>query len=424
VSRVVLTTWGSLGDLHPMLALGLELRSRGHDVIFATPEYYQNKIEQLGFAFHTIRPNLPEDPATISRIIDLKKGTEVVLKEVILSAIRDTYQDLLAVAQDADFMVAHEIIFAAPIVAEVLNMRWASCTLVPAAFFSAYDPSVIAAYPGLAKLRRLGPSVNRLVINLADIATRSWGKPLYELRKQLELPPMRNSILGHSKYSPYLVLALFSSVFGKPQPDWPSNSITTGFTFYDGEQERILSSELETFLEAGEPPIVFTLGSAVVGAPGDFYGQSVQAATGLGRRAVLLIGKNAPPEELPQNMFACEYAPYSQLFPRACAVVHQGGIGTTAQALRAGCPTLVVPHLVDQPDNAARLERLGTSRTLARRDYLAPRVEKELAQLLDEPSYQQKANEVGLVIGAESGTKSACDVIEQQLEKALLARPG
>jgi len=83
-----------------------------------------------------------------------------------------------------------------------------------------------------------------------------------------------------------------------------------------------------------------------------------------------------------------------------------------------------VPHLVDQPDNAARLERLGTSRTLARRDYLAPRVEKELAQLLDEPSYQQKANEVGLVIGAESGTKSACDVIEQQLEKALLARPG
>ncbi len=132
------------------------------------------------------------------------------------------------------------------------------------------------------------------------------------------------------------------------------------------------------------------------------------------------MGKNAPPKDLPENIFPITYVPYSQVFPRACAIVHQGGIGTTAQALQAGRPTLVMPYSHDQPDNAARVERLGTSRTIPRNQYTAERVAKQLRQLLENPSYATKALEVSSVIQAENGVGVACDAIEKQLQAASI----
>ncbi|BAZ37628.1 putative glycosyl transferase, family 28 [Calothrix sp. NIES-4101] len=136
----------------------------------------------------------------------------------------------------------------------------------------------------------------------------------------------------------------------------------------------------------------------------------------LNRRAVLLMGNNSLPENLPADIVAINYAPYSQIFPRACAIVHQGGIGTTAQALLAGCPTLIVPYSHDQPDNAARVERLGTSRTISRSQYTTSPVVKELQKLLDKPQYTNKASEIRSIIQAENGVTIACDAIEQQLK--------
>jgi rhamnosyltransferase subunit B len=155
--------------------------------------------------------------------------------------------------------------------------------------------------------------------------------------------------------------------------------------------------------------------------PGFFYQESIQATTRLNRPAVLLMGGNPLPKKLPKEIIAIDYAPYSKLFPHACAIVHQGGIGTTAQALQAGCPTLVVPYLGDQPDNAARVKRLGTSRTILREQYSALRVAKELSELLRNPSYTDKALEIGQIVRAENGVNVACDAIEQQLEGVAIA---
>jgi rhamnosyltransferase subunit B len=174
-------------------------------------------------------------------------------------------------------------------------------------------------------------------------------------------------------------------------------------------------SELMQFLNADEPPLVFTLGSSAVITPGNFYRESIQAANRLNRRAVLLMGKNAPPENLSKNIIAVNYAPYSQIFSRASVVVHQGGIGTTAQALRAGCPTLIVPYSHDQPDNAARVERLGTSRTLSRKQYSTPQIVKELSELFANPNYAARAREIGHLIQTEDGVGVACHAIEQLL---------
>ena len=420
MSRIVLTTWGSLGDLHPIIALALGLRDRGHETVIATTIGYRTQIESLGLAFHRIRPDLPEDPQLVKQLMDPKTGSELVLKDLVLGNVRDTYEDLMAIAKDADFLIAHEIVYAATLVAETLKLGWASCALAPAAFFSAYEPIVTSMYPVLAKLHYLGPEINRWVVKLAKLVTQSWGEPLYALRHELGLPPIQNPIVGHDKYSPHLVLALFSPVLGTPQPDWPSQVVTTGFTFYDGNREQQMAPELESFLNSGDPPLVFTLGSAAVKAADNFYDESMRAAMHLDRRAVLLLGNNPPPKNLPTSLFACEYAPYSDLFPRACAIIHQGGVGTTAQALRAGRPTLVMPYTLDQPDNAARVQRLGTSRTILRKQYSASRVAKELSELIETPSYATKSAEIGSIVRAENGVDAACHAIEQQLERALV----
>jgi rhamnosyltransferase subunit B len=424
MSRIVLTTIGSLGDLHPMIAMGLELRDRGHEIVFATLKDYQAKIESLGFEFHSLRPDhiSPEDPEMMALMMDLQKGTERIVCDYIFANIRETYTDLMVAARDADFIVTVELVYATRLVVEKLNIPWALSVLAPISFFSPYDPPVLPNLLILAKLRRFGRGVNQGVVNLAKFITHSWSEPLHQLRQELGLARIGNPMF-EDKFSPYLNLALFSSTFASAQPDWAAKTVMTGFPFYDGQQQSAeLTSELQDFLDSGEPPIVFTLGSAAVLSPGDFYTQSIQAAQQLNLRAVLLMGKNSPPVDLPTGMVAFDYAPYSKVFPRACAIVHQGGIGTTAQALRSGHPTLVVPYSHDQPDNAARLERLGTSRTIPRKHYTATRAIKELRALLDHSRYAAKAAEIGRIIQMEDGVRIACDEVEKKL-RSISASP-
>jgi rhamnosyltransferase subunit B len=417
MSRIVLTTIGSLGDLHPQIAIALELRQRGHDIIFATHRSYQAKIEALGLEFHRLRPDLPgaDEPQEMAKMMDLKTGSEYIIRRWVMPNLRDTYSDLMDSAQGAEFIVSGELIYPTRMVAEKLGIRWATSSLQPAAFFSVYDPSVLPLFPFANQLPKLGRTFNQAVKQLLKAVTKSWAEPIHQLRRELALPSIDGNFLIDSKCSPYLVLALFSSVLAQPQPDWSKNTIVTGFTFYDGDSPPEMTPELQQFLKTGEPPIVFTLGSAAVIAPGNFYQESVRAAKQLNRRAILLIGENSPPADLSPDIIAVDYVPYSQIFPHASAIVHQGGIGTTAQALRAGCPTLITPYANDQPDNAARVERLGTSRTISRQHYWASRVTKELRELLDNPQYAAKAAEIGRMIETENGVSVACDAIEKQL---------
>jgi len=214
------------------------------------------------------------------------------------------------------------------------------------------------------------------------------------------------------------VLALFSHYFGEKQPDHPAKTVVTGFPFFDGEEGQPPPHDLVKFLDEGKPPLLFTLGSSAVWIAGDFYTESIEAAVSLGQRALLLAGEDAPrlrARGLPPGIGAFDYAPHSLVMPRAAVNVHQGGVGTTAQALRAGRPMLVVPFAHDQPDNARRCVSLGVARTISRSAYSRGRVAKELARLLDDPSYVSHAARVGADIRAERGTVTACDAIEALL---------
>jgi UDP:flavonoid glycosyltransferase YjiC (YdhE family) len=418
--RIVIATAGSLGDLHPYMAIALELKARGHEAVIATAEYYRTKIEAEEIGFRPIRPNITPDKRIVEAAMDARTGPEYIFNSIAMPHLRESFADFAAAARGADLILSHPLTIAAPLVAEKYGINWASSVLAPLSFFSAYDPPVIGAYPGLAKLYRLGPWFTRVLFGLGRLRVRSWSTPVRALRAELGLLPGGDPIF-EGQHSPMLVLALFSSVIAKPQPDWPSQARTTGFAFYDREErDRGMPPELVKFLESGPPPIVFTLGSSAVRIAGDFYAASVEAAKRLGRRAVLLVGTdpaNVPPGPLPGDIIACDYAPYSELFPHAAAIVHQGGIGTTAQALRAGRPMLVIPFSHDQPDNAARVTRLGVARAITRPSYTAARAAAELQLLLDDPACAKRAAQIGQRVRAENGARAACDAMDELLAR-------
>ncbi len=416
--RIVLPTFGSLGDIHPYMAIALELQARGHNPVIATTSLYRDKIEGAGLTFAPVRPDLPpprdQDQAMMNRIMEPKSGPRYLMEELIAPYVRESYADLMQASVGADLLVTHPITFASPLVARTTGIPWISTVLAPASFFSAYDPPVPPFWRWTHKLRLLGPGVMKSILDLAKWKYRS--KPVDELRDQLGIPDYGNPIFD-GQHSPALVLALFSKYFAPPQPDWPSQAKITGFAFYDGRHETAMPPELLEFLNSGAAPIVFTLGTSAVWVARDFFQESIGAAKKLGRRAVLLVGdqRNRPPEPLPPEVIAVDYAPFESLLESACVVVHHGGVGTTSQGLRAGVPTLIVPFAFDQSDNAAHAARLGTSRTVYRRSYKAERVARELDNLLSKPQYALKAKEVGAHLRSEYGAATAADLIEQFL---------
>lgn len=411
--RIVITSWGSYGDVYPYVGLARALAARGHRPVLAVPPFYRTLIEREGFEFFPVGPDIdPNDRVMLARVMDPVKGTEAILRGLLMPALRQTYESLRAAVRGADLLVTHPVTYAAPVVAETAGLPWVSSVLAPMSFFSPTDLPVFAPTPRLVHLRRLGPWFGRFMVGIARRATRSWMDPVYALRAELGLERGKDPIY-EGQFSPALTLALFSRVLALPQPDWPSNVHTTGFVFYNGPEP--LSPELEAFLDAGPPPVVFTLGSSAVGAAGRFYHESALAAARLGIRAVLLTGgfpDNEPLHRTSPDLLLVDRAPHQLLFPRARAVVHQGGIGTTAQALRSARPMIVVPHAHDQPDNAFRVTNLGVARTVFPAAYRATRVARELKRLLNDDRYEARAATVAAGVRSEGGAETAAAVLD------------
>lgn len=413
MARIVLACWGSYGDLFPYLGIATRLRALGHAPVLATCGYYRDLVEGEGFEFRSLRPDVdPDASGLIRRIMDPKGGSEVVIREIVVPGVRDAYADMQDAARGADLVVSHPVTFAAPLLAEKMGLPWISTVLAPLSFFSNTDFPLLPNAPGFTRvLRGLGPWAARLLMRPARSITGRWTAPVRAFRAELGLPPAGDP-LYEGQFSPSGTLALFSRVLAAPQPDWPARTHVTGFPFFN--RAIPMPQELAGFLDAGEPPVAFTLGTSAVGAAGGFYEESVKAMAALGRRAVLLVGRNPenrPRDPLPAGVIAIEAAPHDQLFPRSSAVVHQGGIGTTGQALRAGRPTLVVPHAHDQPDNAFRAARTGGARVLYPQHYRAARVATELRALLDDARYAERATATARIVAGENGADAAATTI-------------
>ncbi|HUR96507.1 MAG TPA: glycosyltransferase [Pyrinomonadaceae bacterium] len=417
MGKIVLATIGSLGDMHPKIALALELKKRGHSVTIAAMEFYRDRIEPLGLRFLPMAPHLHPDDKELARdLMDSRKGTEKILREIVLPNLRPMFDDLMHAIQGADLLVSGEIVYAAKSAVEITGVKWITTSLQPSTFFSSHDPSVPPNAPWVEHLRFLGPKFHHGFFRFARWLVSSWFEPYREFRRGLGLNENHDPIF-FEKFSPLAHLALFSRALGAPQSDWPPNTVQTGFCFYDGHDDiQKTPPMLLDFLDSGEPPIVFTLGSAAVMDARDFFEQSADAARMLGRRAVLIYGVfSEPPTGIGGDVIGFDYAPYSQVFPRASCIVHQGGAGTTGQALRAGVPQLIVPFAHDQPDNAVRCRRAGVAEILSRDNYNAKNAAPILKRLISDQKYKHQAIETSRIVNSESGTIAACDAIEAVL---------
>jgi rhamnosyltransferase subunit B len=419
-AKIVLATFGSLGDLHPFLALARGLKSRGHAVVMATVETHRARVEDAGISFCPIGPDLAEfgDEATLmAKVMDQNRGVEFIIRKMVMPNLRRSYKEIATVAADAHILVTHPLAYGAQLFAEknADTIAWVSVALAPSSMWSAYDPPVMPPMPWLNKLRPLGPRFFRLVMSLLQKSLDPWVRPWHALRAELNLPKTSHNPLFEGQFSPTLTLCMFSPRFAQPQPDWVANAHATGFAFYDKPEE---TSDLDSFLRSGEPPLVFTLGSSAVMDAGNFYTESAKAAQLLGKRALLLIGRdprNRPTKELPGDILVCDYAPYAKVFPYASVVIHQGGIGTTAEVLRAGKPMLVMPFGFDQFDNAAHAQALGVARTISRKGYQAKAAARELRMLLGDTAIHLRATQFAAALRAEDGVGNACRAIESQL---------
>ena len=413
MARILITTFGSLGDLYPYLTVGMELQRRGHAVTIASSAAHLAKVEAEHLAFYPVRPDVQLDNRELmSYVMDARHGSERVVR-YFAELVRESYEDTLQAGRHADAILTHPITFGSVLVAQKLDLPWISTVLAPISLLSAYDPPVSAQAPWMHGLRVFGRGFMKRLWDWGRRRTLAWVKPVLELRQELGLGTGEHPLFEGS-HSPSLVLALFSRQLADPQPDWPPNSVATGFPFYDRGE---LTPELQQFLAEGPAPVVFTLGSSAVGAAGSFYVQSLAAVMRVGCRAVFLTGSHPQglPEELPAGVITAAYAPHGAIFPRAAAIVHQGGIGTTAQAMRSGRPALVMPFAHDQFDNAERARRRGAAEVVYRSRYNSRRVARALRRLLQEPSYARSAAELSQQVKAEAGADSAASAIERKI---------
>ena len=408
----LLTPVGSSGDVYPFIALGHELRRRGHDVTLVAAEPFAQPVEAGGCRF--VSDWSSEDFHALTSNRDLwhpHRGVKLILGLSAREARRAYEQIERLYEPGRTILVGHALSFATRIFEERHGVPAATIQLAPNAFRSDFEQPAPA--PGLDVsgwprwvTRAMWWGVDRLLVDPAI------GTSLNDLRADLGLPPVQR-IFRSWIHSPRMTLAMFPEWFGRPQPDWPPQVRQLSFPLFDVDDSRPLDPGLQRFLESGDAPLVFTPGSANRQAR-PFFDAAIGATLSLGRRALLLTSYGEQvPNDLPDDVKFVPYAPFSQLLPRCGALIHHGGIGTLAQGLSAGMPQLVMPMSFDQPDNATRLHRAGVGTWLAPRRFRADTLADALGALLADPEVARVCERFRRELASVAAIPRACDALEE-----------
>lgn len=410
VVRFLLISLGTDGDVLPYLALGKILRERGHAVVVLANENFGPKAEANGLEFVSLVPNDHFEQVLNHPHFWHPLKSAPLLARWGAPLVPGQYELIVRQLRDQnDRLVASTGVLAARLVQERLGVPLVSVVLQPGLLQSVYQAPVLPIGPRLPDW--LPRAAKALVWRLVDIITdRLMGAEVNRFRASLGLPAVHDWL--HWWLSPHRVLALFPDWYGPPQPDWPAQLRQTGFPIWDGDQGPTLPIEVEDFITSAAP-IVFTLGTGMRHGSA-FFASAVAVCRRIGRRGLLLTRSTQHlPAELPDLVRHVPYAPFSALLPRAAAIVHHGGVGTTAQALRAGIPQLVMPLAFDQRDNAARIERLGVGAVLPPRQFKAQRGADKLRELLSSVAVARSCHEVKQRMARNPPLSRSCELLEE-----------
>jgi rhamnosyltransferase subunit B len=407
--HVVLATVGTDGDVFPYIGLGSKLLDRGHRVSIAAPETYRDHISSRGLEFHSLvtiedvnrmlsHPDLWH-PLRSGPMMARWGGAMIPQQYEVLSN--------LVRIQNA-VLVANPGVLAARLVQEKLNCQLVTLLLQPGLIPSNVAPPEMAG--GLTMPTWLPNSLRSMYWRAVDIAGYVLVAPyLNRFRSHLGMPPIRRVFQWW--LSPDLVVGLFPASYAAPQADWPPQLRLAGFGRYDGTENKLPEDVLD-FCTCGPPPIVFTLGTGMTHATKCFQ-SAVIACERIGVRGLLLTKyPKLVPRDLPHSIHSCRFASFRKLLPHCAAIVHHGGVGTTAAALDAGCPQLILPMAWDQPDNACRVTKLGVGSALGPRQRCPGSLARALSYLIT-PEIRDRCQSVASRMQGLDGLEVAADFVEQ-----------
>jgi UDP:flavonoid glycosyltransferase YjiC (YdhE family) len=405
---------GSHGDVHPMLGIATALRDRGDRVTFVASGYFESLARGAGFDDFVALGTADEFRKQLGNpdLWHPMRAFKAVFLDNVFPATRAMYDAVVERAILGEtIVVAHTLALGARLAQEKHGIPTVSVHLSPSVFRSVHELPRLGGSP----FRSWMPiPVKRLFWKIADTVfiEPALALPMNAIRAELGLGPIRG-LIDTWWHSPLLTLGLFPSWFAAVQPDWPKSVRLTTFPLYDERGVTPMSESLKKFLDAGDPPIAFTPGSAMTFGRA-FFEASAKACLRIGKRGLLLTrhGEQVPPN-LPPGVIHIDYAPFSELLPRCAALVHHGGIGTTAQALAAGVPQLVMPLAHDQFDNADRVQRLGVGTSIARRSYGAGAAAAKLNALLKDERVASACRQVAARFAGVDAMAQTCELIEQ-----------
>ncbi len=412
--RFLMLPVGSVGDLLPHVGIARALQRRGHDVTVVTLAYHRELVARAGL--QAVPIGRAEDYRETLAHPDLhhpRRGVAVAVEMLrrqvpeFVRAVREC-----AAAGPPPVLVAHSLSFVARAARDAANLPLATLHLQPTCFLSAEAPPVPDVR--LASMHRWPRFLRRLYVKMADTLADRALAPLANDYCAAWGQPKARSVIRRWWHSPDLTVGLFPPWYAPPQSDWPAGVRLTGFPLFDAPEPAATpqSDALNAWLDQGDPPVVFVAGTGNLHAA-QFFRSAVDACAARGRRALLLTRFDEQvPSRLPEGIRHADYAPLSEVLPRAAAIVHHGGVGTLAQALRAGVPQLVMPLSFDQPDNAIRLERLGVGRHLAPSAFGADSLGRSLEGLLESEDVRRACRSVASRFAGKDPVADTCDLLE------------
>ncbi len=404
----LLIALGSHGDVHPFIGIGRALAARGHTVRVAANEAFGQTVERAGLGF--VRLGTLDEYKQMMKNPDVwhqMKGPKAIM-EFVGRSLRTVYETVRANASDDTILIGSSLAMGALCASEAHGYRMATVHLAPLCIRSSVTMPIL---PGGMNMNLLPRFMREGFWKGAD----KWfidpmvAPVLNTFREELRLPPVvRFQQWWHAKM---LTIGLWPHWFFPRQGDYPEQVRLGGFVQYDESDHISLDPDLVTWLKAGDKPIAFTPGSAMLFGE-SFFQAAADACVRLNRRGLLLTRHAEQiPKNLPDTVRHVSFAPFGQLLPYCGALVHHGGIGTTAQGLQAGLPMLVMPMSHDQFDNAAICKRLGVADWLSRRKFTARRVANKLDRLLRSPDVAASCARVADLASRDRAADAVCDLL-------------
>jgi UDP:flavonoid glycosyltransferase YjiC (YdhE family) len=401
--NVLFVSVGSLGDLHPLMVIAAAMRSRGHRVRLASHPQFESIVTHQEFDFESLgaRKLLDDLLSVEDRVAVRLNGFPILVRGLYMPLMRTVYERLQECYREGWYIVANWPAFGARIAHERWGIPLATVVYQPSMLCSAYEkfwtpPTIVKMY------RRV---VDRLVLDR---------KVLAEIPKFCSDVGVRapSHALYRWGFSPRKLLCLFPSWYAPPRPDHPPQIVQTGFPVWRPTQGPSLSSDLSSWLDAGDPPILFAAGSWPA-APATFFRAATDACHRLGTRSILIDSDSRNISYSPSALIRFEsYVPYHRILSRCAAIVHRGGIGTVAHAMQTGVPQVISPLVHDQPDNARRCRRLHVAKVIPPSRLTGRELASTLTAMLTDSTYKESCRNIAARLQRCNGVDHTCEEIE------------